>query len=152
MPHPRSHAVILALLAAVSTTTVAGCGFVDAGDKSSVKPSAFVISGRAMVTLPPGTASPGAACTAPIGASDVAKDATVVVTSPAGTRLASGTLGAGAITSDGTACSFPFQIRAVTGGYATYGVAIGSRPAQTFPAGELRANTPAILTITPTAP
>ncbi len=147
MPRPRSYTVILTL--AFSVTALAGCGFVEAGNKSSVKPSSFVISGNADVALPSGTGTPGAACTAPVGASDVAKDAAVTVTTPTGFKIAAGRLGGGVVTGDGAACSFPFQIRAVTGGYDTYGVSIGNRPAQSFDAVGLRANQPAVLTITP---
>jgi hypothetical protein len=138
----------LPIIGLASAFALAGCGFVDAGTKSSVKPASFVISGTASVALTaPGV--PGAACTAPAGASDVAADAAVIVTNPAGTRLAGGHLGQGIVTGDGSACAFPFQIRAVTGGFPEYGVAVGTRPAKLFQAAALRANQPADLTITP---
>jgi hypothetical protein len=151
VPHPRFRSVrsVLGIASGLAlTAALAGCGFVAAGDKSSVKPSSFVISGAATVTLPvPGV--PGAACTSPSGAADVAADAPVVVTNSDGTRLAAGQLGRGVVSGDGSACAFPFQIRAVPGGYDTYDVAVGTRPAQPFEAAALRANEPAVLTITP---
>ena len=152
MPQPRVQTYVLAFAAVTATIAIGGCGFIAAGDKSSVKPSVFVMTGSAAVTLPAGgSAAPGTACTAPVGVSDVAKDATVTVTVPSGLKIATGRLGAGVVTADGSICSFPFQIRAVEGGYSTYGVAIGDRPAQNFAEGPLRANEPAVLTITPSA-
>ena len=130
--------------------TLTGCGFVNAGDKSSVKPSSFVISGNASVALPtPGV--PGAACTAPASVNDVATAAAVIVTNPSGTKLASGHLGRGIVAGDGSACVFPFQVRSVTGGFPAYGVAVGTRPPQLFQAAALRSNQPAQLNITPTS-
>jgi hypothetical protein len=136
-----------ALLASLS-----GCGFIAAGNKSSTKPSGFVLTGEATVALPAGqTAAVGTPCSAPSGATDVAQNVTVTVSDPAGKKLATGALGSGVITASGSAlaCSFPFEIPAVPGNDASYAISIGSRPAQTFAGTPLRQSTAAVVTITP---
>jgi hypothetical protein len=45
-------------------------------------------------------------------------------------------------------CNFPFSISGVPGGVDTYGVAIGARSPQPFPAATLRQNNAAVVTIT----
>ena len=133
--------------------TLAGCGFVAAGNKSPSKPSAFVLNGHAAVTLTATSQTVGSTCVSPTGATDVASNVAVTVTDSGGKKIAAGNLGTGVITSDSgvAACSFPFQIRGVPGGIETYGVAIGTRPAQIFPGDALRSSTPAVITIIPGA-
>jgi hypothetical protein len=141
-----------ALFAGVLIASLSGCGFIAAGNKSSVKPSGFVLTGQAAVALPAGdTVSVGTSCQAPAGATDVAPSVVVTVSDPAGTKIATGTLGSGVVTGSGSAlvCSFPFEIAAVPGNDPTYGIAIGSRPPQTFPGPALRESTQAVVTITP---
>jgi hypothetical protein len=149
----------LGVVAVGTLATLAGCGFVAAGNKSPSKPSAFVLNGHAAVTLLASSQTIGSTCVSPTGATDVAANVTVTVTDASGggagggKKIATGTLGVGVITSDSgvAACSFPFQIRGVPGGIETYGVAIGTRPAQIFPGDALRSSTPAVITIIPGA-
>jgi hypothetical protein len=139
---------------ATATAALAGCGFVSASNKSDTKPSAFVLIGHVTIALPAtSTDAAGAACRAPAGTTDVAENTQVTVTDTAAHKLASGVLGAGVVarTADGAACQFPFAIRGVPGGSPIYEIAIGNRPAQPFEAGQLRTNTPAVITITPNA-
>jgi hypothetical protein len=141
-----------ALVAIAVAASLSGCGFIAAGNKSVTKPSGFVLTGQAAVTLPSATAAVGSPCQAPAGAADVAPNAVVTITSGAGAKIATGRLGAGIVTGSGSSlvCSFPFQIEAVPGNDATYGVAIGARPPQTFQGDQLREATTAVVTITPT--
>jgi hypothetical protein len=139
--------------AALAIVGLSGCGFVAAGNKSSVKPSGFVLSGHAAVTLPSSdTDTVGTSCIAPAGATDVAKGVNVTVTNATGTRIATGHLAGGIVTRTGSigACTFPFQIQGVPGSVDTYGISIGNRPATSFSGAALRASSLAVLTITPT--
>jgi hypothetical protein len=151
---PISRTVATAVLAAALAASLGGCGFIAAGNKSVTKPSGFVLSGQAAVALPAASsATVGSPCQSPAGATDVAADVAVTITGDTGTKIATGKLGAGIVTSSGTAlrCSFPFQIPAVPGGNTSYGIAVGTRPAQTFPGDQLRQSTQAVVTITPDA-
>ncbi len=135
----------LALAAGVS-----GCGFVHASNVSTTKPSGFVLRGHVTVPLSSGPASAtGSACTAPPSASDIVAGAPVRVTDPAGHTIALGRLGPGATATGqpGSTCDFPFAIPAVPGGVGSYGVAVGTRPAQPFTARDLREDRPAVLTV-----
>jgi hypothetical protein len=131
---------------------VAGCGFIAAGAKPIRKPDSFVLIGHADVALPASDQrATGVACQAPAGVPGVAKDTPVRVLNPAGATVARGVLGPGVVghLGDVASCNFPFEIPGVPGGSTTYGVVIGSRPAQTFPAATLRQNAPAVITIAP---
>jgi hypothetical protein len=148
-----SRSAVLALVSLpLAGLGLAGCGFVSANGKSDIKPSGFVLLGSATVPLDPDSApAAGSTCTAPAGVTDVAENTQVTVSDPAGKAIARGVLNAGvAVRNDAaTTCQFSFTIRAVPGDYATYAIAVGNRPAQTFSGPSLRNNTPATLTITP---
>ncbi|MEN3309398.1 MAG: hypothetical protein V7603_5600 [Micromonosporaceae bacterium] len=148
----RRTAVLLAALAAL---VPAGCGFVGASNVSHTKPNGFVLRGRVTVPLP-GTdrRAAGAACAAPVALPDIAGGAPVKVTDPAGHEIALGSLGAGIVArasaapgGSGASCDFPFEIRAVPGGVASYGISVAGRPAQTFPARSLREDQAAVIRI-----
>jgi hypothetical protein len=152
VPSSRTTSAVILVAGAALLASLSGCGFIAAGNKSSIKPSGFVLTGEATVTLPAGqSATVGSPCAAPSGATDVAQDVTVTVSDPAGKKIATGTLGSGVITGSGSdfGCSFPFQIPAVPGNDASYAISIGSRPAQTFAGPPLRESTAAVVTITP---
>lgn len=131
----------------------AGCGFLGASNVSHTKPNGFVLRGHVTVPLPAGQAGPaGSPCTA----GSVGVGTTVTVTDPAGKKIATGALGAGVVAlaaSSGASpaaeanCDFPFQIRAVPGGVTSYGIAIGDRPPQTFPAENLHQDQAAVITL-----
>lgn len=143
--------VSTALLATCGT--LAGCGFVSAGSKAPVKPSTFVITGHVQIPLTAAAAlTVGQPCSSPSGANDVVTGAPVIVSAPTGTKIARTTLGPGVVTGTNSApeCSFPFEIRNVPGGDASYGIAVASHAPQTFDGTALRAATPAIISITPT--
>lgn len=147
-------AIAMTFVALGAAVLLAGCGFIEAGNASSSKPSAFVLTGDASVNLPAAGSEPaGTACVSPAGTADVAEGVDVIVTDPKGTKLTTGHLGPGVVTdtSGVFACSFPFSIRGVPGGLDTYDVAIGNRPAQPFSGIALRSSTPAIITIVPGA-
>ena len=130
---------------------LAGCGFVGASSVSHTKPSGFVLRGRA--TVPAAGSSPaadGTPCTSALPG--VAAGSQVLVTDVDGHELARGELGGGltATAPGGSAasCDFPFQIRAVPGGFSRYGVSVAGRPAQTFAATGLRQDQQAVLALT----
>jgi hypothetical protein len=149
---PISRTVAATVVGAALVASAGGCGFIAAGNKSVTKPSGFVLTGQAAVTLPTtSTATVGSRCQSPTGATDVAPGVTVTITGDTDAKIAIGNLGPGVVTGSAGAliCSFPFQIPAVPGGDTNYGVAIGSRPAQTFAGNQVRESTAAIVTITP---
>ena len=56
-------------------------------------------------------------------------------------------------TSGGTpSCNFPFEIRAVPGGVATYSIAVGTQQPHDFPAADLREDKPAVITLAGPSP
>ena len=126
--------------------TGSGCGWLKAGDVSHTKPSGFVLRGYVSVA---GAAAgqAGAPCQA-VSAGVEANDP-VKVTDPSGTALAAGVLGAGVLAVDGEAyrCNFPFEIPAVAGGHGTYSIAVGTRPAVSFPATDLRQDKSAVIRV-----
>jgi hypothetical protein len=149
---PISRTVAAAVIGAALVASLGGCGFIAAGNKSATKPSGFVLTGQAAVTLPASsTATVGSPCQSPAGATDVAQNVPVTITGDTDAKIATGSLGAGVVTGSTGAlvCSFPFQIPAVPGGDTNYGVAIGTRPAQSFPGNQVRESTLAVVTITP---
>jgi hypothetical protein len=128
---------------------LAGCGFVGASAVSHTKPDAFVLRGHVSVPVPAGDARPdGAACAATVP--DIVAGTPVRVTGPDGRYLASAPLGDGVIArgTNGSTCDFPFQVPGVAGGVDSYDVAVGTRPAQRFPAKGLRENAAAIIVVT----
>lgn len=138
------------MLVFAGVAALSGCGFVHAGGVSHVKPDGFVLRGRVSVGLPtddPRTS--GAACAS--GYPDVVAGAPVRVTGPHGSPIADGSLGAGVVArvDDHGTCDFPFQIAGVPGGVASYGIAVGDRLPQTFPALALRHDKPAVITLSP---
>jgi hypothetical protein len=147
----NARAIAAGAIAAGLGVLLAGCGFVGASQKSDIKPGGFVLIGRAEVTMtaPAATGTPttGSPCTAPTAFGDVAAQTRVTVTDAAGKTVATGALGNGlfATSGSGYVCEFPFIIRAVPDGSASYGVAVGNRPIQQFQASDLRTNTPAII-------
>jgi hypothetical protein len=145
----RVAAAVLSLavlsLAVLSLAVLGGCGFIGAGSASHSKPDGFVL--RGYVQVGSGVAGTGGACTVTgITATGITAGATVRVSDPAGKQLAEGQLGAGVLDSAGH-CNFPFELRAVPGGPASYLVTVDGRPAQTFPAKDLREDKPAIITV-----
>ena len=139
---------IRALLLAAVLLAAGGCGFIGASNVSHTKPSGFVLRGRVTVPLPATDQRPaGAACAAPAAVPDIAGGAPVKVTDPDGREIALGTLGAGIVARTSTAgsCDFPFRIAGVPGGVASYDIAVADRPAQEFPAKDLRENAEAII-------
>jgi hypothetical protein len=139
----------LALVAGLVAFALGGCGFLGASRVSHNKPSGFVLRGRVTVPVAAGdTRAAGAACAAPYP--DVVANAPVKVTDPDGREIAAGYLGDGVIARGTSAvtCDFPFQIPAVPGGVASYGIAVGARPAVTFPARDLREDETAVLSYT----
>ncbi len=132
-------AVVLLVLAPLG-----GCGFVRAGNASHTKPNGFVLRGYVQVNG--GVAAAGGGCTAPASAADITAGTAVRVADPAGTQLAEGHLGAGVLDSAGH-CNFPFELRAVPGGPASYVVTVDGRPPRSFPAKELRADQPAVISV-----
>jgi hypothetical protein len=146
----KHFSVVIAATFAIMTLTA--CGFVNASEKSHIKPTGFLLYGHAAVKLPAGDQrTPGTGCLAPDSASDVAPDTKVTVMDPAGKTIAIGALDNGVVARDNDilTCDFAFSIPAVPGGVDTYSIQIGSRAAQQFPAQALRQNTPAVITITP---
>jgi hypothetical protein len=144
-------AIRAAACAAVVLAAVSGCGFIAAGQKSVQKPSGFVLLGHADVALPASDhAAVGTTCVAPASV-DVGAHTAVKVLDQRGVTIAEGALGSGVLTRAGnvTTCAFPFQIPAVPGTSASYGIVVGGRPAQSFLASQLRQNQPAVVTITP---
>jgi hypothetical protein len=139
----------VALGTTLAGTALAGCGFVGASSVGHNKPDAFILRGEVTVPVPPGDARPdGAACAATVP--DIVAGTPVRVTDPDGHPLGSGVLGDGMINRSptGSSCDFAFQIPGVTGGVASYDVAVGTRPAKRFPAKELRENATAVIPIT----
>ncbi len=142
-------ALIAGLTALLAGLALGGCGFFGASRVSHVKPNGFVLRGRVTVPVPAGdTRAAGAACAAPYP--DVVANAPVKVTDPTGREIATGYLGDGVIArgSSSVTCDFPFQIPAVPGGVASYGIAVGTRPAVTFNAKDLREDETAVLSYT----
>jgi hypothetical protein len=127
-------------LAVLSLAMMGGCGFVGAGSASHSKPNGFILRGYVQVSG--GVAGRGGGCTT----TAITAGAPVRVSDPAGKQLAEGQLGAGVLDSAGH-CNFPFELRAVPGGPASYVVAVDGQPAQTFPAKDLREDKPAIITV-----
>jgi hypothetical protein len=146
----RSPAVLLsaaAVLAAVGSAS-AGCGFVGAHGVSDTKPNGFVLRGHVTTPVPAGdTRADGAACAAPTSLHDVEAGAAVKVLGPDGTVIGLGTLGSGVIAhADSTVtCDFPFEIRAVPGGVATYSITVAGQHPREFPAADLREDKPAVI-------
>jgi hypothetical protein len=140
------HAVpgLLALLAAAVGLT--GCGWLQAGDVSHVKPSGFVLRGYVSVAGAP-TGRPGTSCQVP--ATGITANAPVRVTDAADRSLGAGVLGAGVLAADGAAyrCNFPFEITGVAGGHDRYAISAAGRPAVLFPATELRQDKPAVIRV-----
>ena len=150
MPGFKRVGFVIVSVAAV--LALAACGFVGARKDDHIKPNGFLLYGHAAVTLPSDDhRAEGSACVAPGSASDIARDARVTVLDPSGKKIAVGALDNGVIARENNTltCNFSFSIPAVPGGVNTYGIQIGSRPAQQFPAQALRQNTPAVITITP---
>lgn len=139
-----------AAIAALAIATASGCGFIQAGQKSVQKPNTFILLGHADVGLPASDhAAVGATCIAPPQVHDIGPETPVTVRDGSGAKIATGVLGTGIVARSGqaTTCAFPFQVSAVPGGSNTYTVAVGSHPAQSFPASQLRQNAPAVITI-----
>ena len=97
-------------------------------------------------------ASPGGVgtpCQAPTSAPDVAPGLPVRVLDPAGGVLGSSELRGGVLAEapggPGYRCNFPFEVANVPGGPDEYILVVGSRPAISFSAKDLRANKPAII-------
>lgn len=142
----------LVIVAMITTVGVVACGFVGASQSAHVKPDGFLLYGHAAVRLPSNDhRADGTECVSPAAASDVAAGAPVTVLDPAGKTLAVSGLDSGVMAHDNAVptCDFSFSIPAVPGGVDSYRIQIASRPAQTFPALDLRRNSPAIITITP---
>lgn len=142
----------VAFTSLTAVTSLAACGFVGASDKSAIKPGGFLLYGHASVILPADDhRANGASCTAPTSVTDVVSGAKVTILDPDGKTLAIGALADGIVAhvKDVPTCDFSFSIPAVSGGVDTYGVQIGTRPAQQFPAQTLRQNAPAVITVTP---
>jgi hypothetical protein len=131
----------LCLLACLS-----GCGFVGASQVGHQKPSAFVLRGHVVVPLAGSTAADGSACTVTVPG--VAIGAPVQVSDADGKHLTTGELGPGVGSHTGTtaSCEFPFLIPQVADS-TSYGVAIGDRRPQSFPAKDLREGQEAVLEI-----
>src|SRR5207245_5557786 len=126
-----------------------GCGVLGASGVSHTKPDAFVLRGHVSVPVPAGDARPdGAACAATVPG--IVAGTSVRVTGPDGHFLATGQLGDGVIArgTSGSTCDFPFQIPGVRGGVDSYDVSVGTRPAQRFPAKDLRENAAATIVVT----
>jgi hypothetical protein len=139
---------MLALVAA-SVLGLAGCGWLGASGAPHSKPDAFLLRGHVAVLASPTDPRPdGAACASTVP--DIVAGSPVRVTDPAGKVLGTGALGVGVVahSANGPSCDFPFQVPGITGGVASYGIIVGSRPAQRFDAKELRENAAAIITIT----
>jgi hypothetical protein len=136
------------LVAVVLVAGPAGCGFIGASDKPENKPDTFLLRGHATVPAPGDKRPDGAVCAATVPG--IVAGVKVWVTGPDGRLLASGSLGDGVIAhgGDGPSCDFPFQIAGVPGGVVSYGISVDDRPAQQFPAKNLRENAEAIIRIT----
>jgi hypothetical protein len=144
----RSLAALTGTAALVLVAGVAGCGFVRAADVSHTKPSGFVLRGRVTVPVGAGDTRPdGAACAA--DAPDIRSGTPIRVSDPGGHPLGTGELGPGVIAHVGSksSCDFPFQVPNVAGGVDSYAVAVGNRPARSFPARDLRQDQPAVIDI-----
>jgi hypothetical protein len=137
----------LVIVAGLLASLLASCGFVKTGESRS-KPSGFPLRGYVSVlgASPGGLGTP---CQAPTSASDVSAGVRVQVLDPAGDVLGTSSLGRGVLAEapdrTGYRCNFPFEVVDVPGGPDEYTVVVGTRPAVTFPAMELRANKPAII-------
>jgi hypothetical protein len=110
------------------------------------------LAGKRLATgaLGPGVVARGpAGTTGPAGPAGTAGPAG----GPAGTAgTAHGPAGAaggstGPAGAAGVDCDFPFELRAVPGGVAGYGISVAGRPPQRFPAKNLRENQAAVITI-----
>jgi hypothetical protein len=133
-----------AVVPALALVAVAGCGFVQAGHASGVKPDGFVL--RGYVSTPGAIPGSGGGCTTNAAAGDVRVGSRIAVTDAAGAALGETTLGAGV--RDGNACNFPFQVAAVPRRDDRYLISVGSRSAVSFPAEPLRRDKPAVIQIT----
>jgi hypothetical protein len=131
-------AVLLAVL------VLGGCGFVGAGSASHTKPNGFIL--RGYVQVAGGQPTGGSTCAAPASLPDIRLGAPVRVSDPGGRALAEGQLGAGVLDAAGH-CNFPFEMRAVPGGPASYVVTVGSQRPATFPAKDLREDKPAVIAL-----
>jgi hypothetical protein len=128
----------------------AGCGFVGAHSVSDTKPNGFVLRGHVTTPVPAGdTRADGTACDAPASLHDVEAGASVKVLDPDGTVIGLGTLGSGVIAHADSAvtCDFPFEIRAVPGGVATYSIAVAAQHPRDFPASDLRQDKSAVIAL-----
>ncbi len=141
--------VLAVLIGTAAGAALSGCGWLRAGNVSHTKPSGFVLRGYVAVAgAPSGTA--GAPCqTQSLG---VAANDPVLVTDPPGRTLATGVLGAGVLALDGPngnayRCNFPFEIPGVAGGHNSYEISVAGRPAESFPAADLRQDKPAVITV-----
>jgi hypothetical protein len=132
---------VVALCAVLS-----GCGWLRAGGASHNKPSGFVLRGYVSVAGAP-AGQPGEPCQAPTAG--IAANAPVRVSDPPDHPLATGALGAGVLAADGSAyrCNFPFELPGVPGGHNTYEISVDNRQPVSFPAGELRQDKPAVITV-----
>jgi hypothetical protein len=143
----RVHGIRLVAVAALALS-LAGCGFIGTGQTSDTKPSGFVLRGYVSVA----GAAPGAAgspCQAPPSAADIRSGGPVRVADPDGHTLATGALGVGFLAVDATTyrCNFPFEIAAVPGGPPRYVVGVGSQPAASFAADDVRHDKPAVIMV-----
>jgi hypothetical protein len=120
-----------------------GCGFIGAGQASHTKPNGFILRGYVQVSG--AVAGTAGSCTAPPSLPDLQPGALVRVSDPGGKALAEGQLGAGVLDSAGN-CNFPFELRAVPGGPATYVLTVDGRPPVSFPAKDLREDKLAVIT------
>ncbi|HWB35698.1 MAG TPA: hypothetical protein VHA75_06715 [Rugosimonospora sp.] len=151
MPRTASRCLAAVLLAAATAAGAAGCGFIGAGKVSDTKPNGFVLRGHVSTPLPAGDTRPdGAACTAPASLPDIAAGSPVRVLDEHNAVIGLGGLNPGVVAhpSTGADCEFGFQIAAVPGGVSTYAIVVGTQPAHTFPAAELREDKPAVISLT----
>jgi hypothetical protein len=145
---------ILILLAGLVVASSAGCGFVGAGGVSHTKPNGFVLRGHVSTPVAGGQASADdSPCTAPAGLPDITAGSPVKVLDDVNNVIGLSTLGAGVVAHPGGTgaaadCEFGFEIRAVPGGVTNYAIVVGTQPAHTFPAAELRQDKPAVITLT----
>jgi hypothetical protein len=145
------HAATRLLALPAAGLCLAGCGFIGASDVSHTKPDGFVLRGQ--VSVPAAGAAAAVAGTPCVSAlPDVAAGVPVKVSDAQGRELATGELGGGVVVTatgrSGATCAFPFEIRAVPGGVSRYAVSLAGRPAQTFPATELREGQQAVIVLT----
>jgi hypothetical protein len=153
----------------VALLALAGCGFVNSGERGSSKPDGFTLRGYVSVGATAGGAgtsgaaaasgaagasggaAPGgsaaAGCEAPAAASDVHAGGPVRVADPEGHTLSAGALAAGVRDGASGRCNFGFEITGVPGGVDRYVIGVGNRQTATFPAQDLRSGKPAVITV-----